>query len=140
MKNWIAAIIIAVIIIAGAIFVFGNHTTAPSASVTSPSSSPMASMSMSPSASTPAQATDKVTISNFAFSPANITVKKGTTVTWTNQDSASHTVMETDGQPGPASSTIANGQSYTFTYNSVGTFHYHCSIHHQMVGTVTVTQ
>jgi plastocyanin len=85
------------------------------------------------------QATDKVTISNFSFSPASITVKKGTAVTWTNHDSVAHTVVETDGQTGPQSQDIANGQSYSFTYNTVGTFHYHCSIHPDMTGQVVVT-
>jgi plastocyanin len=76
----------------------------------------------------------------MAFSPADITVKKGTTVTWTNQDSVAHTVVETDGQDGPKSNDLNNGQSYTFTYNTVGAFKYHCSIHPMMTGTVTVTE
>jgi plastocyanin len=68
-------------------------------------------------------------------------VKKGTTVTWTNKDSAGHTVVESDGQAGgPSSGTLANGQSYQFTFNTPGTFHYKCSIHPQMTATVTVTE
>jgi plastocyanin len=86
------------------------------------------------------QATNSVTIQNMAFSPANISVKKGTTVTWTNQDSVGHTVTETDGKTGPSSSTLNQGSTYSFTYNEVGTFNYHCSIHTYMTGTVTVTQ
>jgi plastocyanin len=85
-------------------------------------------------------ATDAVTIENFAFNPANITVKKGTTVTWTNKDSSPHTVIETDGQTGPNSGDLATGKTFTFTYNTVGTFKYHCSIHSSMTGTVTVTE
>jgi plastocyanin len=88
-----------------------------------------------PSAST----ASSVTISNFAFSSANITVKKGTAVTWTNKDAVAHTVVETDGQDGPKSQDLNQGQSYSFTYNTAGTFKYHCSIHAQMTGTVTVT-
>lgn len=84
-------------------------------------------------------ATDKVTIQNFAFSPADITVKKGTAVTWTNSDSVTHTVTENDSQTGPNSGDLASGKSYSFTFNTTGTFHYHCSIHPEMVGTVTVT-
>lgn len=85
-------------------------------------------------------ATNSVTIENFAFSPANITVKKGTTVTWTNKDSTAHTVTENDGKNGPDSSSLDQGKSYSFTYDTVGTFKYHCSFHPNMVGTVTVTE
>lgn len=86
-----------------------------------------------------AAAANQVTISNFAFKPANITVKKGTKVTWTNQDSTAHTVTETDGKAGPNSTALSNGQSYSFTYAQAGTFSYHCSIHPEMTGSVTVT-
>jgi len=77
-------------------------------------------------------------IVNMAFTPNPIKVKKGTTVTWTNQDVASHTVTGDNG--GPNSSTIATGQSYSFTFNTVGTFNYHCAIHPSMKGSVIVTE
>ena len=86
------------------------------------------------------QATDTVAIQNFAFTPVSITVKKGTKVTWTNKDSTAHTVTENDGKSGPASSDVNPGQTYSFTYNTVGTFQYHCSIHPSMTGSVTVTE
>lgn len=89
---------------------------------------------------TQATATNSVNIENFAFSPANITVKKGTTVTWTNKDSVAHTVTETDNLNGPKSSTLATGKSFVFTFDTAGTYHYHCSIHSEMTGTVTVTE
>ncbi len=93
-----------------------------------------------PSATNPSANANSVTIENFAFSPASITVKKGTAVTWANKDNTSHTVTETDGQKGPDSGNMANGKNYSFTYDSVGTFKYHCSIHPSMTGTVTVTE
>jgi plastocyanin len=83
---------------------------------------------------------NSVTIQNMAFTPADITVKKGTTVTWTNQDSVTHTVQETDSQKGPNSENLENGEKYSFTFDETGTFHYHCSIHPDMTGTVTVTE
>jgi plastocyanin len=89
--------------------------------------------------STTPEATSSITIQNFAFSPADITVKKGTKVTWTNKDGAPHTVTESDSQDGPASGSLGNGQSYSFTFNTTGTFKYHCTIHSSMTGTVTVT-
>lgn len=82
--------------------------------------------------------TSGVTIAGMAFSPATITVKKGTSVTWTNNDSVSHTVTGNNG--GPNSSTLGNGQSYSFTFNTTGTFKYICAIHPSMTGTVIVTE
>jgi len=90
--------------------------------------------------SSKATATDTVAIKDFAFSPANITVKAGTTVTWTNQDSTAHTVTETDGKTGPDSGTLEQGKTYSFTYTTAGTYSYHCSFHSSMTGTVTVTE
>jgi plastocyanin len=148
MKKGIAIIIIFAVLLGGALFVQHNKNsdnTSNSSGTTSTSNSDtsnMPDMSTSTPApnSTQATATDKVTIRNFAFSPANITVKKGTTVTWTNQDSTAHTVTETDGQNGPKSDLLNMGQSYTFTFNTAGTFKYECSVHPQMTGTVTVTE
>jgi len=74
------------------------------------------------------------------FSPASITVKKGTAVTWTNKDAVTHTVTENDEQKGPDSGDLASGKTYSFTYDTVGTFKYHCAIHPNMTGTVTVTE
>lgn len=82
--------------------------------------------------------TKQVTISNFAFAPASITVKKGTKVTWTNQDSTAHTVTGTNG--GPDSAPFGSGASYSYTFTTVGTFPYHCTIHSSMTGTVIVTE
>jgi plastocyanin len=89
-------------------------------------------------------AADTVTIQDFAFSPANITVKPGTTVTWTNKDSAAHTVTATDGKKGLDnklvldSGTINSGQKYAATFSTPGVYHYRCNFHSSMTGTVTV--
>ncbi|MBY0376670.1 cupredoxin family copper-binding protein, partial [Patescibacteria group bacterium] len=77
-----------------------------------------------------------VSISNFAFSPSSITIKKGDTVIWTNKDSAPHTVTGNTG--GPSSDTLNKGQSYSFTFNTTGTFPYYCKIHPSMTANVTV--
>lgn len=87
----------------------------------------------------PAASANSVTIKDMAFSPANISVAKGTKVTWTNNDSITHTVTESDSQKGPASQPLSPGSSYSFTFDQAGTFHYHCTIHPEMTGTVTVT-
>lgn len=136
--------IVAVLIIAGGGYALVKHNDNNKGSnkttqSTSTSTDNMSSGS-SQSGSTAPEATNSVTISNFAFSPASITVKKGTTVTWINKDSTGHTVTETDGKDGPNSKTLANGDTYSFTYNATGTFAYKCSIHSGMTGTVTATE
>jgi plastocyanin len=80
-----------------------------------------------------------VAIKGFAFSPASLTVKAGTTVTWTNQDSDAHTVTS-DGSGGPLNSKAMNtGDTFTFTFAKAGTYKYLCTIHPFMTATVTVT-
>lgn len=138
MNKVLVGIVAVVILVAGGWYIFAKNKGA------SPSATPVPSMSMaSPSSGSTSSrnltATSSVKIQNFAFSPSAITVKKGTTVTWTNEDSAGHTVTETDSQSGPSSSTLSQGKSYSFTFNTVGTFHYDCTIHPYMTGTVTVT-
>lgn len=85
-----------------------------------------------------------VTIQSFAFSPATITVPRGTTVTWVNRDSASHTIVsdaQGSGVQGAlfTSSSLGNGTNYSFKFDNPGTYSYFCSIHPSMKGTVIVT-
>ncbi len=143
MKKLIPVIVILVVVIGGVVVYANKKNADKNQSSNSSSTSNMANMpdnSSSSSSSQNTQATNKVTISNFAFSPSAITVKKGTTVTWTNQDSVAHNVNETDGKDGPKSNDLNTGQSYSFTFNTAGTFNYHCSIHPDMIGKVLVTE
>jgi plastocyanin len=75
-----------------------------------------------------------VNIQNFAFSPATLTVKKGTAVTWTNSDSAPHQIKSDTFNSGQ----LSKGQSFSFTFNDTGTFDYSCSIHPSMTGKIIV--
>ncbi len=77
-----------------------------------------------------------VTIQGFAFSPSTLTVSVGTKVTWTNKDGTTHTVTSDTGVFN--SGNVANGGSYSYTFNTAGTFQYHCSIHSNMTGTIVV--
>jgi plastocyanin len=95
------------------------------------------SLLASPHAAAQQQASS-VTIHNFAFSPASVTVAPGTTVTWTNNDSTAHTVTADSGN-GPKSGQLQQGQTYSFTFSQAGTYAYHCSIHPEMKATVTVS-
>jgi plastocyanin len=78
-----------------------------------------------------------VSIANMAFSPATITVKKGTAVTWTNNDNTTHNV--TAGNNGFSSGSLAPGKTFSFTFDKAGSFSYTCTIHPSMKGTVVVT-
>lgn len=71
-----------------------------------------------------------------AFMPANLNVQAGTTVTWMNSDRDSHTT--TSDAPGWNSGTISPGRQFSFTFQTAGTYRYHCSFHPGMVGTVVV--
>ena len=99
-------------------------------------------MTMAPSSAAAAAApvaTNEVAIKDFAFAPGTVTVKAGTTVTWTNNDQDPHTVTST-GTGGPLkSATMQNGEKYTYTFTTAGTFEYLCTIHPFMTGTVVVT-
>jgi plastocyanin len=86
-----------------------------------------------------AQAGSAITINNFAFSPGTLTVKTGTTVTWTNNDAAGHQVVaDATDLPDFKSDVFYAGQTYSFTFNKAGTFNYHCQIHPSMKGIIIV--
>lgn len=82
-------------------------------------------------------ATDTIAIQNFAFSPTTVTVKAGTTVTWTNRDQDTHTVTA---MAGPFHSpTLNTGQSFHYTFTTPGRYDYLCTVHPFMTATVVVT-
>ncbi len=68
------------------------------------------------------------------YVPSTITVKRGTTVTWTNQDSATHRIVG----PGWSSESLSYGQSYSHKFSELGSFEYHDEAKTSMVGTVNV--
>lgn len=108
----------------------GSPNTAP------PSIIPAAATQAPSTTTAPAAAATKVSITNFAFDPAALTVKSGSTVTWTNNDVVAHTVTFTD----VANSPILNrGNKFSRTFSQAGTYPYICSIHPFMHGTVVVT-
>lgn len=92
---------------------------------------------VAPTTGTVAGAGTPLTIKGFAFSPKALTVKVGTTITATNQDSTPHTW--TSGPASFDSGNLAQGKSFSFTFKTPGTFSYVCSYHKSMVGTVVVT-
>jgi plastocyanin len=85
-----------------------------------------------------APAGNAVSIDNFAFAPATLTVPTGSTVTWTNRDEEPHTVVASDGSfrsPG-----MGSQATFSHTFAKAGSFDYVCSIHPFMHATVVVTR
>lgn len=110
----------------------GGNTAA-----TTPSAPTAVSSRSAGSPSTPATSGPEITISGFAFG-APLTVKAGTKITVKNSDGVEHTVTADDGNSFNVSA--APGGITTFTAPSKpGTYKFHCSLHPQMHGTLTVT-
>jgi plastocyanin len=76
-----------------------------------------------------------VTIDNFTFEPAQLTVKVGTTVTWKNRDDIPHTVVSAGKFRSKA---LDTDDSYSFTFTAAGDYTYFCSLHPHMTGTIKV--
>lgn len=81
-------------------------------------------------------AKNAVTIANFTYSPVTLTIKVGDSVTWTNNDSATHTATADTGSFDTGN--LTKGQSKTITFTNKGTFTYHCTFHPNMKGTLIV--
>jgi amicyanin len=112
------------------------NMTAGSTNTAPPSIIPAAATQAPSDTTAPAAAPGKVSIANFAFDPAALTVKSGSTVTWTNNDVVAHTVTFTDVANSP---TLNRGDKFSRTFTKAGTYSYICSIHPFMHGTVVVT-
>ncbi len=77
----------------------------------------------------------------FTFSPATLTIKAGTTVTWKNVTTVAHTVTSDDGKSfdsGTSKPIAAQTGTFSFTFKTAGTFKYHCSFHPFMKATINV--
>lgn len=84
---------------------------------------------------------NEVVINNFAFGPATLTVKRGTTVTWINKDGDAHTVTAVTAvgvKPLFGSNPLDTGDSFSFTFSQPGTYAYFCKIHPTMKGVIVV--
>jgi len=77
-----------------------------------------------------------IAIDNFTFNPQKLTVKAGTTVTWTNKDDIPHAIATASKQF--KSKTLDTDDAYSFTFTTPGSYEYFCSLHPHMTGTVVV--
>ena len=133
-SNLVVYSIVAVAVVAiGLGIIVKRH---PSTTVMVPASPTSSSQATADAQST---ATNAVSLQNFAFLPASITVKAGTKVTWTNQDDVNHSVINDMSGTGPASSLFGRDATYSYTFTTAGTYTYHCQPHPYMHGTVIVT-
>lgn len=120
---WLGMVLIAILAASGCSLYGNNQTSAPRATpVTTPPATAINNNS------------DAINIENFAFNPSVITIKKDSTITWTNNDTVPHAIKSADFN----SETLTKGQSFSFTFNQTGTFNYICSIHPAMTGQIIV--
>ncbi|MDD5193112.1 MAG: cupredoxin family copper-binding protein [Candidatus Nanoarchaeia archaeon] len=105
----------------------GNQQTSPSTTT----------IGNTPNTTTSTSKTYDVKIMNFEFSPSTLTIKKGDKVTWTNQDSVHHTILSDSGTE-INSPSLSSGESYSKTFDNIGSYNYHCSIHPSMKGEIIV--
>jgi plastocyanin len=84
----------------------------------------------------PSAPPNTVSIANMSFAPGTLTVTRGTTVTWKNNDNIAHTSTSNSGVWDTGS--IPPGGSTTTTFTTSGTFPYHCTVHPMMTGSIVV--
>jgi plastocyanin len=84
------------------------------------------------------QGAEFLTTGAFDPNPKTVTLGDGGGVRWVNRDGTTHEMMS-DNAAFPTSGLIRAGDTYSITLSKAGTYHYHCAIHPNMVGTITVT-
>ena len=83
-----------------------------------------------------ADAPNTIVVKDFMFAPNSLTVKAGSSVTWLNKDDEPHTVVSDSGAF--RSAALDTDEAFSFKFDKPGTYHFRCSIHPRMVGTITV--
>ncbi|MGW0633829.1 plastocyanin/azurin family copper-binding protein [Streptomyces sp. NPDC002758] len=116
---------------------YGSDTVGQAADQQTNSAATAAVPAISVNTLTVPSAVQKVNIANLSFSPSTLTVSRSTTVTWTNYDSTLHSV-KSNGRGPLHSGRLSPGESYSFQFNSPGTYSYHCCFHTFMVAKVIV--
>jgi len=116
---WIGAILLVLALGIGGYFIYNNYYKTNTTNNTQTNVTP-----------------GMVIIQNFNFNPETITISKGDTVTWKNDDSSIHRVTADDNSFDLGDTT--GGSTSTHIFNEVGTFNYHCAVHTYMKGAVVV--
>jgi nitrite reductase (NO-forming) len=116
-----------------------SSTSTQSSSSSSSSTTSTASTSTSPSTSMVgilSNAGSNLSSKGYAPDAIRVVIGVNNTVTWTNNDSTPHTVTSDSGLFD--SGAMTTGQSWSYTFTTPGTYHYHCAYHYWMTGTVVV--
>jgi plastocyanin len=79
---------------------------------------------------------NRILVKDFMFMPNTLSVKAGSTVTWANMDDEPHAVVSNTGLF--RSGAMDTNESFSFKFDTPGTYHFTCSIHPRMVGTIVV--
>ena len=130
-KTLMLSVVLASSLVLAGCSLYGGNQTSPQTN--SPNNSGTTSQTQNQTQE-PITGNGMISIKNFAFSPATLTIKKGATVTWTNSDSAPHQIKSATFN----SAALNQGQSFSFTFNTAGTFDYSCAIHPSMLGKIIV--
>jgi len=131
MKKIIIGVIIVLIIVLGTVYVMHKNNGMQGMNM-----QPASQLQSSSSSTAKPAGKNAVTIKNFAFSPATITIKAGQSVIWTNEDSIGHSATADDNSWDTG--VLSQGQSKSITFAKAGTYTYHCSVHPNMKATVVV--
>lgn len=120
----------------------GGATTAPTSAPTAEASVDASMEASAPAAEAACSESTgagdvSVAIADFAFNPADISAAVGQTITFTNNDSAPHTATLDDDSCGTAN--LSDGDSGGLTFTVAGTYPFHCEVHPNMKGTITVS-
>ncbi|MBI2599905.1 cupredoxin domain-containing protein [Candidatus Daviesbacteria bacterium] len=140
-RNWIILLIITLILGAGYFYIQSLQNKP----ISSPQPTTAVTSSPQEATSSPDQTQkNTITVTANGFSPSEIIVKVGDTVTWVNSDSEQHQVnssphpTHTDYQPLNTVGLIGAGESKSLTFPTAGTYKYHDHLNPQLTGTVTV--
>ena len=102
-----------------------------------PATPPQEEKNSTTTSSTTSAPQKNIAMKNFSFDPSVLTIKVRTTVTWTNNDSAPHDVIS---EGNFNSGTFRKGETFSYTFDKMGTFDYFCSLHSGMDGQIIVTE
>lgn len=138
----IVFIIIVILVVSGAGYYFytkgqpAYQAPAPNTTGIVPNPNPPANNTQTQQPAQPEVLSASISIQNFAFTPATLNIKVGTTVTWTNNDPFPHQIKSDSFN----SSSLTTGGTFQFTFSNTGTYNYSCAIHPSMRGQINVTQ
>ncbi len=149
----VLVIAVTILVAGGGLIIFTQDNTRETAKESSSMSHDMSSSSEEVNEKDPVDLTNdskvKIDIDSSGYKVANIKIKLGSTVVWTNQDTTDHTIMTGNMDDSQSHSTsddkselmspvLKNGESYSYTFNEVGNYSYHCSRHPFDKGNVAV--